>query len=94
MAATLASLSSQPNLTIQPTSRGLPGSILDRHMSRDREEVDMVDREEEGKENMPSCRLEARNNSLEAGHANKRVNNLDITLELHFYNFYYFESAI
>ena len=76
VAATLASLSSQPNLTIQPT-RGLPGSILDRHMSRDREEVDMVDREDEGKENMPSCRLEARNNSLDAGHANKRVSSLD-----------------
>jgi hypothetical protein len=42
-------------------------------MSRDREEVDMVDREEEGKENMPSCRLEARNSSLDAGHANKRM---------------------
>ena len=46
-------------------------------MSRDREEVDMVDREDEGKENMPSCRLEARNNSLDAGHANKRVSSLD-----------------
>jgi hypothetical protein len=70
VAATLASLSSQPNLTIQPTRSGGGGGVSSGH---DRHDRDRGGEEEEGKENLPSCRLEARNSSLESSNANKRM---------------------